>query len=100
VRLAETIRVRVAQRVYCDGPGEINPEPLQLSGLTCSVGIATLHQHVPAGMPLPEAKSALLRQADTAMYIAKETGRDRIHVAPIGEAIEHRMPLGRTFRSE
>jgi diguanylate cyclase (GGDEF)-like protein len=99
VRLAEKIRLRVAQKVYCDGPGDIHPEPLHLRGLTCSVGVATLHEHIAPTLPLQDAKSSLLRQADTAMYIAKETGRDRIHVAPTGD-VEHRLPLGRTFRSE
>jgi diguanylate cyclase (GGDEF)-like protein len=101
VRLAETIRLRVARKVYCDGAGEINPEPLHLRGLTCSVGIATLHQHIATDLPLQEAKSSLLRHADTAMYIAKESGRDRICVAPIGEdSGVHRLPLGRTFQTE
>ena len=98
--LADEIRTRIAQRVYCDGAGDINPEPLHLRGLTCSVGIATLHHHVPRPLDVEEAKSSLLRQADTAMYIAKERGRDRTCVAPTGDEIEHRMPLGRTFHSE
>ena len=100
VQLAESIRLRVAQKVYCDGVGEINPEPLHLTGLTCSVGIATLHQHIAPSLPLQDAKSSLLRQADTAMYVAKETGRDRIHVATTGDLMDHRLPLGRTFRSD
>jgi diguanylate cyclase (GGDEF)-like protein len=96
VSLAESIRRRIAARVFCDRPGEIHPEPLHLSGLTCSIGVATLHYHVAPELPLKEAKSSLLRHADTAMYIAKEGGRDRTQVAPTGEAAE-RMPLGRTF---
>src|SRR5207249_4690962 len=66
VRLAEAIRARIAQRVFIDGPGDIHPEPLHLRGITCSVGIATLHQHIPDELPLRDAKSSLLRHADTA----------------------------------
>ncbi len=95
VGLAERIRLRISQRVFCDGPGDIHSEALHLRGITCSVGIATLHRHVAPEVPLSEAKSSLLRHADTAMYIAKETGRDRIQVAPVG-GIAERMPLGRS----
>jgi diguanylate cyclase (GGDEF)-like protein len=95
VGLAERIRVGIAQRVFCDAPGDIHPEALHLRGITCSVGIATLHRHIPDEVPLSEAKSSLLRHADMAMYIAKEAGRDRIQVAPVGDVAE-RMPLGRT----
>ena len=95
VGLAERIRVHISQKVFLDVPGDIHPEPLHLRGITCSVGIATLHRHIPVDLPLSEAKSALLRHADTAMYIAKESGRDRIQVAPVGDTNE-RMPLRRT----
>jgi diguanylate cyclase (GGDEF)-like protein len=99
LKLAEAIRRRVAQKVYCDGVGEIHPEPLHLRGLTCSIGVATLRGHIPAELPLQAAKSSILRHADTAMYIAKERGRDRTHVAPTGDEAEQRMPLGRTFET-
>jgi diguanylate cyclase (GGDEF)-like protein len=95
VVLAERIRQRIAQRVFCDVPGDIHPEALHLRGITCSVGVATLHRHIPDEVPLSEAKSSLLRHADTAMYIAKEAGRDRTQVAPVGDVAE-RMPLGRS----
>lgn len=98
VQLAETLRQRIADHVFCDRPGDIHPEPLHLRGLTCSIGVATLHRHIPGDMGLRDAKSSLLRHADTAMYIAKEAGRNRTHVAPVGAAAE-RMPLGRTFHS-
>jgi len=94
-RLAESLRQRIGARTFIDVPGDIHPEPLHLRGLTCSVGIATLHQHVREELPLKDAKSALLRHADTAMYMAKETGRDRVQVAPEGGVSEH-MPLRRT----
>jgi len=95
VRLAEALRTRIAQRTFIDGPGDIHPEPLHLRGITCSVGVATLHQHIREDMPLKDAKSWLLRHADAAMYVAKANGRDRIQVASDGDVAE-RMPLGRT----
>ena len=88
VGLAERIRLRIGQHTFCEVPGEIHPEALHLRGITCSVGVATLQRHIPSDVPHAEAKSSLLRHADMAMYIAKETGRDRIQVAPIGDTAE------------
>ena len=70
------------------GPGEIQPDPLGLNGLTCSIGVATLQQHIMDELPLEERKSTLLRLADAAMYVAKETGRNRTAVA--GQPVRRR----------
>jgi GGDEF domain-containing protein len=75
---------------FCDGPGDIQPDPLHLKGLTCSIGVATLKQHLADDLSLEEMKSALLRLADTAMYVAKETGRNR--TATAGQPIRRRVP--------
>jgi len=95
VGLAERIRLKIGQHTFCAAPGEIHPDVLHLRGITCSVGVATLQRHIPPDVPHAEAKSSLLRHADMAMYIAKETGRDRIQVAPVGDAAE-KIPLRRT----
>jgi diguanylate cyclase (GGDEF)-like protein len=81
VTLAEELREEIVQNVFCHHPGEIQREPLHLRGLTCSVGVATLHRHLPRGLTPEEIKSYLLRLADTAMYVAKETGRNKTAVA-------------------
>jgi diguanylate cyclase (GGDEF)-like protein len=95
VGLAERIRLRIGQHTFLESAGDIHPEALYLRGITCSIGIATLQRHIAPDVPLSEAKSSLLRHADMAMYIAKQTGRDRIQVAPVGELAD-RMPLGRS----
>jgi len=81
VAQAEQIRKQIVASVYCAEPGEIQLEPLNLTGLTCSIGVATLKRHLQRGMSLEHSKGALLRLADTAMYIAKETGRNQTAVA-------------------
>ena len=79
--IGERLRVEVERTVFCDAPGEIQPDPLFLSGLSCSIGIATLARHVTPDLSLAAAKSQLLRLSDSAMYRAKEAGRNRVMLA-------------------
>jgi diguanylate cyclase (GGDEF)-like protein len=88
VDLAEEVRTAVLSATYCDGQGEIQREPLHLKGVACSVGVATLARHLGAEAPPEAAKGTLLRLADAAMYVAKETGRNRTAVA--GEPVRRR----------
>lgn len=86
VGVAERIRQKIVGNVFCDRPGVVNPEALHLKGITCSLGVATLRRHVDAKIPDDSAKTTLLRIADVAMYVAKETGRNRTVRA--GEPVE------------
>ena len=70
-----------ARATFCDSPGEIQPDPLFLSGLACSIGVATLAIHVQNEQSLAVAKSQLLKLSDSAMYRAKEAGRNRVLLA-------------------
>lgn len=79
--IAERLRADVERAVFCDAAGEIQPEPLFLSGLSCSIGVATLYRHVEKEQSLAVAKSQLLRLSDSAMYRAKEAGRNRVMLA-------------------
>lgn len=85
---AEEIRAEVVDATFCEGPGDIQPDPLHLKGITCSIGVATLRRHLAENLSLEDSKSALLRLADTAMYVAKETGRNR--TATAGEPVKRR----------
>jgi diguanylate cyclase (GGDEF)-like protein len=81
VTLAEQLRQEIVQAVFCAHPGDICPDVLDLTGLTCSIGVATLRRLAPEGGSRADLKSRLLRAADTAMYRAKETGRNRVVAA-------------------
>ena len=80
--LAEELRGRVGGAVFCDGRGDICADALNLHGLTCSIGVASLRGSTRPGFSGADVKSVLLREADGAMYLAKEAGRDRVTAAP------------------
>lgn len=88
IDLAEQLREAISSGVYCTAPSEIQSEVHDLTGLTCSIGIASLHRHTTPDLSHERCKSSLLRLADAAMYVAKETGRNRTAVA--GELVRRR----------
>jgi len=88
IELAESIRERIVTTTFCSAKGEIQPDALYLTGITCSVGIASMQRHIAEEVSLERCKSTLLRLADSAMYVAKETGRNR--TASAGEPVRRR----------
>jgi len=96
IDVAEEIRADIVGSTFCGGPGDIQPEPLYLKGITCSVGVATLKQHLEPGLPLEASKSTLLRLADAAMYVAKETGRNKTALA--GQPVRRRAGVPHDVR--
>lgn len=88
IELAEQLREAIAAGVFCTTASEIQSEVHDLTGLTCSIGIASLHRHTTPDLSHERCKSSLLRLADAAMYVAKETGRNRTAVA--GELVRRR----------
>jgi diguanylate cyclase (GGDEF)-like protein len=85
--LAERLRQTIeAAEIVCEGePGQ---EPIVLvRAVTASIGAASLqHLNRPGRDPI-EARQALIREADKAMYVAKALGKNRVHWAPdqVGE---------------
>ncbi len=96
--VAEAIRISIVENVFCDKAGDIHREELNLTGITCSIGVATLKRHVERDLPAEECRSTLLRLADTAMYIAKKTGRNRTAVA--AEPVRRREPTAEIYIGE
>lgn len=81
IDFAEGLRLGLAATVFCQAASEIQPEVLRLHGITCSIGIATLHRHGAPDLDVERCKGRLLRLSDAAMYVAKETGRNRTAMA-------------------
>ena len=88
IALAERIRNKIVENTFIREPGEIQPDPIHLTGLTCSIGVASLRRHLTNEDSVEKCKSTLLRLADAAMYVAKETGRNRTAIA--GEPVRPR----------
>ena len=88
--LAEELRLAILSASFCAKAGDIQRDPLNLSGLTCSIGVATLERHVEPPSTAEDCKSTLLRLADMAMYVAKKTGRNRTAMA--AEPVRRRTP--------
>ena len=88
IDLAEAIREAIASATFSDNPSDIQPEPHYLKGITCSVGVASQNRHASEEVSVERCKSTLLRLADAAMYVAKDTGRNRTAVA--GEPVRRR----------
>ncbi|MFY9820415.1 MAG: sensor domain-containing diguanylate cyclase [Thermoanaerobaculia bacterium] len=88
IDVAEDLRAEIVGATFCAGPGDIQPDPLYLKGITCSIGIATLRLHLEPELSPEASKSTLLRLADAAMYVAKETGRNKTALA--GQPVRRR----------
>jgi diguanylate cyclase (GGDEF)-like protein len=88
IDLSEEIRNAIADSTFVRQPGDIQGDALFLTGITCSVGVASLKRHAPDDGSPERCKSTLLRLADAAMYVAKDTGRNRTAVA--GEPVRRR----------
>ena len=61
-------------------PGKV--DALKIKGLiTGSFGIASLRKNVSKNAPVREIRDALIKAADTAMYVSKQTGRNSVTAA-------------------
>lgn len=81
-RVAEEIRQAIRKQAFLRGRFSWAPGPVEFQGpLTCSVGVAVYPDHVPRDGSSHQKRNLLLREADQAMYLAKNSGKDRVVVA-------------------
>jgi diguanylate cyclase (GGDEF)-like protein len=76
---AETLREAIANNIFISEPLIPGEPSLNIGGLiTCSAGVASIEKG--DGRDERKLKDALIRAADTAMYRAKDLGKNRIFV--------------------
>jgi len=79
---AERIRLMIYSKLFMIDMGERDGSFVNFKGIiTCSVGIASLQDHVPSGGTAKERKNWLLKLADAAMYRAKASGKNCVCAA-------------------
>ena len=80
---AETLRRAIASAVFFDVQPELRRTPLPQPPprITASIGIASYRDHLAPGGSHRHRESTFLRLADSAMYAAKDAGRNRVEVA-------------------
>ena len=82
VQVAERIRETVKKFPFSTVPLHSKERSLPIEGrLTCSIGLASLKEHVGYQFSNSKGGRLLIRKADAAMYAAKEKGKDRVCVA-------------------
>ncbi len=82
VEFANAIREEIKQKMFMIELGEKDGSFVNFKGLlSCSVGVASLHDHIPEGGSTKDRKNLLIRLADTAMYTSKDAGKNCVTVA-------------------
>jgi diguanylate cyclase (GGDEF)-like protein len=75
--VAESLRLAVEATPQLAGASELGI-PAEGLRVTSSFGVATYHEHVGPFGSIERRQNALLRLADTAMYLAKAAGKNRV----------------------
>ncbi|MBI5886477.1 MAG: sensor domain-containing diguanylate cyclase [Deltaproteobacteria bacterium] len=74
---AEALRKAIEEFVFLRHRLYPGARPVMLKGhITSSLGVSELRENVKAGGSTVELRDALIRQADTAMYASKQSGRN------------------------
>ena len=81
VAVAETVRVAIQDAVFLKRKGKSGEHACNIKGvITCSIGVSSYYEDKVTGRTLEEEKITFIRHADQAMYMAKETGKNRVCV--------------------
>jgi diguanylate cyclase (GGDEF)-like protein len=78
--VGESLRLAIEGTFLLVGRSDLGIDPLGIK-VTASFGVASYHDHVGPFGSLERRQNALLRLADTAMYAAKSSGKNRVVMA-------------------
>lgn len=81
VKIGDRFRNMIKNKLFMIYQGE-DGSFINFKGLiSASIGVGSLHDHLPTGGSIKERKNLLMRLADTAMYKAKEEGKNCVCIA-------------------
>jgi PleD family two-component response regulator len=81
---AEKIRAGIAGNVFLSGGDGVRAPRLYIKGvITCSVGVASLSRSVKGAGTSRDIAESLIKASDSAMYAAKESGKNRVSIAKL-----------------
>src|SRR4030095_2379728 len=87
MEIAQALRTSIRSSTFLSRPYGFNDPALNLQGvLTASLGIASIRSNATPAASVEQQKNELLRAADTALYRAKEHGKDRCKAASLEAA--------------
>jgi diguanylate cyclase (GGDEF)-like protein len=81
-KYAERIRDNISRNVFLRKKGPGGLPSLKIKGvITCSIGVASLSESIMPEGTVREIAEALIKASDSAMYSAKEHGKNRVVIA-------------------
>ncbi|MBI5189836.1 MAG: sensor domain-containing diguanylate cyclase [Nitrospirae bacterium] len=93
--VAERVRKAIEDAVFLKEKGPDGGPACRIKGvITCSIGVASFFEDGLAGKSIEKEKISFIRQADRAMYMAKDKGKNCIC---LGEKFEESALLGFRF---
>jgi len=76
---AERLRARIDRHVFLSQKGTGGEPPLNIKGvISCSIGVASLTENTKKRKDTAKSVEALIKAADSAMYQAKYSGKNRV----------------------
>ncbi|MEZ4704089.1 MAG: sensor domain-containing diguanylate cyclase [Bdellovibrionota bacterium] len=82
IQVASLTREKIHQKMFMIENSDLEGSFINFKGvLSASIGLASLHDHVPQMGDIKKRKNLFLQAADVAMYKAKELGKNQVCVA-------------------